>query len=96
MIPAKQCKNGIANDVTFNFSPVTLPEKVVYEISYNTNTAGLDPKGVASLSDSLNVALTVEPSTGSSTDTNIWIDGKSNADFGNYTPAVQFKAGSAN
>ena len=35
MSPTKECKNGLANDVTFNFSNVTLPDTVVYEISYN-------------------------------------------------------------
>ena len=83
MSPKDGCKNGLANDVTFNFSNVTLPDTVVYEISYNTG-------GPA---DSLNVAVTEAPSVGTSTDPNIWIDGAANADFGNYTPAVQFKAG---
>ena len=46
--PAKECKNGLANDVTFNFSNVKLPETVVYEISYNTNNHGPNPLGVAS------------------------------------------------
>jgi uncharacterized repeat protein (TIGR01451 family) len=78
------CKNGLANDVTFNFSNVKLPDTVVYAISYNTG-------GPA---DSLNVAVTdAAPSAGASTDTNIWIDGAENAGFGTYTPAVQFKAG---
>jgi hypothetical protein len=89
MTPAKECKNGLANDVTFNsFTPsnVTLPETVVYEISYPTG-------GPA---DSLNVAVTTAtPSVGASPDTNLWIDGAPNADFGLYTPAVQFKAGNA-
>ena len=48
MSPAKECKNGLAQDVTFGFSKVTLPATVVYSISYNTG-------GPA---DSLNVAIT--------------------------------------
>jgi hypothetical protein len=80
---AKECKNGLADDVTFNFSHVTIPNTVVYAISYNTG-------GPA---DSLNVAITGAPSVGTSTDTNIWIDGAANSGFGNYTPVVQFKAG---
>ena len=59
MTPAKVCKNGLANDVTFNFSNVTLPDTVVYEISYPTG-------GPA---DSLNVAITDAPSVGTSTTT---------------------------
>ena len=86
--PAKECKNGLANDVTFNsFTPsnVTLPDTVVYEISYNTG-------GPA---DSLNVAITAAPTVGQSTDPHLWIDGAKNIGFGNYAPAVQFKAGNA-
>jgi len=81
---SKTCKNGLANDVTFSFSGVKLPDSVVYEISYPTG-------GPA---DSLNVAVTnAKPTVGQSTDTNLWIDGQENPDFGTYTPAVQFKAG---
>ena len=65
MSPKDGCKNGLANDVTFNFSGVTLPDTVVYEISYPTG-------GPA---DSLNVAVTDAPSVGTSTDANIWING---------------------
>ena len=70
MSPKEGCKNGLANDVTFNFSNVTLPDTVVYAISYTTG-------GPA---DSLNVAITDAPSVGTTTD-DIWIDGASNADF---------------
>ena len=91
--PKDGCKNGLANDVTFNFSNVTLPATVVYEISYDTNNYGTNPQHVAGPSDSLNVALTDSPSVGISTDTNIWIDGTEGTTFGSYTPAVQFKAG---
>ena len=85
LTPSKDCKNGLADDVTFNFSHATLPLQVVYAISYPT---GSEP------SNSLNVAVTDKaPSVGGATDPNIWIDGTPNAGFGNYTPAVQFKAG---
>lgn len=91
LTPAKLCKNGLANDVTFNFSNVTLPDTVVYEISYPTG-------GPA---DSLNVAITDAPSVGTTTD-GIWTDGAFNLDFdggwatdNHVTPAVQFKAGNA-
>ena len=29
--------NGLTHDVIFNFSNVTLPDTVQYEVSYNTN-----------------------------------------------------------
>jgi hypothetical protein len=89
---AKTCKNGLANDVTFNFSGVSLPDTVVYEISYDTNNQGPNPEGVPGPYDSLNVAITNAPTAGTSVDTNIWIDGVANAGFGTYTPAVEFKA----
>jgi hypothetical protein len=38
-------------------------------------------------------SVTPLPSVGQSTDASIWIDGKANADFGVYTPAVQFNEG---
>jgi hypothetical protein len=82
---SKECKNGLANDVTFSFSGGKLPDTVVYAISYNTG-------GPA---DSLNVAITDKPSAGTSDDANIWIDGTEDPPFGSYTPAVQFKAGNA-
>ena len=85
MTPSKVCKNGLANDVTFNLSGAKLPDTVVYEISFLTG-------GPA---DSLNVAVTDAPSVGTSTDTSLWINGAPNTDFGAYTPVVQFKAGNA-
>jgi hypothetical protein len=90
---SKSCKNGLANDVTFNFSNVTLPDAVVYEISYDTNNYGPNPRHEAGPYDSLNVAINPTPSVGTSTDPHIWEDGTPNPGFGNYTPAVQFKAG---
>jgi hypothetical protein len=43
--------------VTFNFSGVTLPETLIYGISFNTNTSGYNPIGTAGPYDSLNVAF---------------------------------------
>jgi len=80
----KTCKNGITDDVTFNFSNETLPDTLVYAISYNTNHYGPNPLLVAGPYDSLNVAIADgEPTVGVSTGDN----------FANATPAVQFKAG---
>jgi hypothetical protein len=91
--PAKDCKNGLASDVTFSFSHVTLPSQVVYAISYPMSSEA---------SNSLNVAVTDQnPTIGTSIDNDLWIDGMQNPEFdGGYaashhlTPAVQFKAGS--
>ena len=100
--PAKACKNGIANDVTFNFSNVTLPDTVQYEISYNTTNNGPTPLHVAGPYDSLNVALSyVHPSVGTSTDPNMYRDGIDGTiegtihavEYANAMPMVQFKAG---
>ena len=85
--PAKECKNGLADDVTFNFSGQKLPATVVYAISYPMSSDA---------SNSLNVAVTGgSPSVGESTDSLLWIDGAANDSYGNYTPAVQFKASNA-
>lgn len=94
LTPSKDCKNGLADDVTFNFSHATLPGTVVYAISYPTSG---EP------SDSLNVAVTeAAPSVGTSSDQDLWINGAPKADFDDgwatahrVTPAVQFKAGNA-
>src|SRR5262249_9304462 len=91
----KQCKNGLTDDVTFNFSGVKLPPAVVYAISYPTGT---EP------SSSLNVAVTDHsPSVGTSLDNDLRIHGAPAPGFDggdatspHYTPAVQFKAGNAN
>jgi len=90
MTPDKQCKNGLADDVTFSFSGQKLDPTVVYAISY-------DPAGPAA---SLNVAVTDNPPSVGSTDDPLWIDGAASPDFDGggslgYTPMVQFKASNA-
>jgi hypothetical protein len=104
----KTCFNGLAQNVTFtNFTGnTTLPDTVVYGVTYNTTHYGSNPigEGAACFTgpggcfyDSLNVAVTPNaPSIG----TDLW-----GTAFGtaagvftpvdpDYTPAVQFKAGS--
>jgi len=98
----KTCFNGLYNEVTFNFSGVTLPDDVVYGIEYNTRDYGPAPTGVAGPSDSLNIALVTEPGDVSSgrdtTPGSLWEEHSGSA-FGPTTewapsvPAVQFKAG---
>jgi hypothetical protein len=99
--PSKECKNGLATDVTFNFSNEKLPDSVVYEISYNTSHYGPNPTKAAGPYDSLNIAVAPsvgtnsQPSVGTNPDSTLLVDGLAAPDFGNYTPAVQFKAGNA-
>jgi hypothetical protein len=63
-----KCSNGIATNITFDFSSqsVALPASVIYGISYNTTSYGLNPIGTSAACfstpsgcpyDSLNVAL---------------------------------------
>ena len=90
---SKTCFNGLATDVAFDFAGnVTLPNTVVYELSYNTRDYGKSPLHVAGPYDSLNIGITDGPSVGS-TDAQAWTDGAVNAgaDFAG-TPAVQFNA----
>jgi hypothetical protein len=56
------CFNGYFNNIEFNFGHVVLPGQVIYGITFNTNTAGWHPLGVSGPWDSLNVALSKEPS----------------------------------
>ena len=90
------------NEVTFSFSGVTLRDDVVYGISYNTNTGGPAPAGVAGPADSLNIALVNEPGdVTAGTDTSpgsLWGQPPGGAfasttGWAPYVPAVQFKAG---
>lgn len=70
----KTCFNGLANNVTFSFSGVTLPDQVVYGIVYNTRDFGPNPTGVSGPSDSLNIALSSDGdvSAGSSVSGTVW------------------------
>ena len=70
----KTCFNGLADDVTFNFSGLTLPDTVVYGIVYNTRDFGPSPRGVTGPYDSLNIALSADGdvSAGSSTSGTVW------------------------
>ena len=60
------CYHGLAEDVTFDFSGVTLPDQVIYGLAFNTETYGASPTGVHGPYDSLNFGLTTtSPSVGS-------------------------------
>jgi len=58
-----KCFNGDFTDISFTFGHVTLPNSVIYGITFNTNTSGLHPLGYSGPADSLNVALSQEPSS---------------------------------
>jgi hypothetical protein len=59
------CYNGFAFPITFELDGVALPDSFIYGISYNTQTWGADPTGVAGPYTSLNVALVADaPSIG--------------------------------
>jgi hypothetical protein len=72
---SKSCFNGLADNITFNFSGVTLPDSVVYGIAYNTSDYGAPPQRPQSCNatppgcpyDSLNVALSTNVTAGSNT-----------------------------
>ena len=70
----KTCFNGLAKDVTFNFGGqrVTLPDQVVFGISYNTAHFGYDPTGVSGPYDSLNIAVNDASSVGSFDASALW------------------------
>jgi len=72
-----QCNNGIAFTHTFSLTSlgVTLPNQVIVTTSYNTNTSGYDPIGVAGPYDSLNVAAPGStPTVGTDVDPDvIWV-----------------------
>ena len=57
-----KCFNGFFTEVLFNFGHVTLPNNVIYGITYNTNTSGFHPTGTPGPVDSLNVAMSQQPS----------------------------------
>ena len=66
----KQCLNGKAANITFDFAGLSLPKNVVFGISYNTTHYGYSPVGPLAPCysttqgcpyDSLNVGLTQDP-----------------------------------
>jgi hypothetical protein len=69
-----KCFNGYATPVTFNLTGTTLPNKAIVSVAYNTSHYGTTPYGETTTCfassggcgyDSLNVALTGVPTTGS-------------------------------
>ena len=99
-----KCFNGLATQVSFDFGGnVTLPDTVVYEISYNTTHYGPSPIGEQAACfragncpyDSLNIGLSNKVNIGSDPDqTTVWANGAASSlyDSTYKTPAVQFIA----
>jgi hypothetical protein len=104
----KTCYNGLATNITFSFSGVTLPDSVIFGIAYNTTDYGYVPIGSSTTCpaggcgyDSLNVALSTSASVGTTEATwlNSWVAGQtpeigiwSNPDDLPYRVAAQFNA----
>jgi len=60
------CYNGYAFTVSFDFTGTTVPDQLIYGLSFNTNTWGSNPVGQPGPYESLNFGLsTVAPSVGS-------------------------------
>jgi hypothetical protein len=100
----KSCFNGLATQVRFDFGGnVTLPDTIVYEISYNTTHYGPNPLGEGTSCfvagncpyDSLNIGLSAGPTVGTDPDqASVWTNGAAGPlyDATYTTPAVQFNA----
>jgi hypothetical protein len=60
------CYHGLAQNETFDFSGVTVPDQIVFGLAFDTETYGASPTGVHGPYDSLNFGLsTVDPTIGS-------------------------------
>ena len=84
------CVNGVAFTASFDFSAldVTLPDRVIVAIAYNTFTHGAAPLTTGGPYDSLNVALaSTAPATG--------VDVDADAVFWNTTFAANYTDGGA-
>lgn len=66
------CYNGKATNISFNLTGVTLPDKAIISLAYNTSHFGYNPIGETSCNttsggcfyDSLNIGLAYPPSVG--------------------------------
>jgi hypothetical protein len=65
------CYHGIATPVTFTFNGESLPDNVIFGLTFNTETYGANPTGVDGPYDSLNYALVPNgPTVGTDADPN--------------------------
>lgn len=59
------CFNGLAQNVTFDFTGTDVPDSIIYGLSFNTQTYGANPIGVPGPYNSLNFGLaTTAPNVG--------------------------------
>jgi len=96
---SQSCQNGFLFLETFDFPSllVSLPDRVIVTVAFNTNTWGYSPIGTTGPYDSLNVAvISSTPAVGTDVDTDImyWSGGKPvsalAADDGWQTPTPQY------
>ncbi len=68
------CYNGFAFTVTFDFTGVSVPDQIIYGLSFNTADYGAVPNHTAGPYNSLNFGLAEAPSVGSNPlpDTAYW------------------------
>ncbi len=101
------CQNGYAHNITFDLAGVTLPDQIIYGISFNTSTSGYTPLIVGGPYDALNVGLTdntLYPTVGTDVDNDsvywnsaLYGDGtfKVDNDWSPYTISIKFDANKA-
>ncbi len=76
------CSNGLAQNVTFDFTGTGVPDDIIYGLSLNTQSYGATPTGVPGPYNSLNFALTtVPPTVGTDINGNVAYWNTSNAGF---------------
>ncbi|WP_395640983.1 hypothetical protein [Pseudolysinimonas sp.] len=64
------CSNGFAFTADFDFSSLilTLPDRIIVTVAYDTQSYGASPRGVTGPYDSLNVGLVAAPTVGTDAD----------------------------
>jgi hypothetical protein len=102
--PTGLCHNGLAFTVEFDLGGVTVPDEIIFSVSFNTSGYGTPPLPVPGPQDSLNVGVvTTSPAIGTDVDTTVLFTnnpsplggppGVFQADPGfdpGFTPAVRF------
>ncbi len=98
------CYNGLAQNVAFDFLGVTVPDQIIFGLSFNTENYGANPTGTAGPYNSLNFGLaTSGPSVGTEVTpgTLFWDTTypgvtpagvlSQNSGWSPYVPAIQFQ-----
>jgi PEP-CTERM motif len=82
-LSAEGCKNGVAFNVSFDFSTanITLPDNVIFSMAMNTQNFGANPVGSNGPYNSLNFALNSGTSVGTDADNAAVFWHTSNASF---------------